>query len=55
MNILVQLQLNDQLSIGYSYDNVINRLHAITRGSHEFMMSYNFNFFGLKVVSPRYF
>lgn len=55
INILAQIQLNDQLRVGYAYDNQVNRLATVLRGSHEIMLSYNFRFFGSNNVSPRYF
>jgi len=41
---LFQLQVNDQLKVGYSYDLSINQLGAYNSGTHEIMLSYDFDF-----------
>ncbi|MFN6943852.1 MAG: type IX secretion system membrane protein PorP/SprF [Cytophagaceae bacterium] len=55
LTFLTQIQVTDQLRIGYSYDNPVNRLKAVLNGSHEFVLTYNCTFFGSNIVSPRYF
>jgi len=52
---LFQLQVTNQLKIGYSYDLPINLLGAYNSGTHEIMVTYDFNLGGNKVRSPRYF
>lgn len=53
---LFQLQITNQIKIGYSYDLPINELGAYNNGTHEIMVSYDFNLGGGgKVRSPRYF
>jgi type IX secretion system PorP/SprF family membrane protein len=52
---LFQLQLSNQIKIGYSYDLPINRLGAYNNGTHEIMISFDFVSKGGKVRSPRYF
>jgi type IX secretion system PorP/SprF family membrane protein len=54
--LLASFQINEQLMIGYSYDFPTSNLHPFNNGSHEFVISYDFE--GLiknKTVSPRYF
>jgi type IX secretion system PorP/SprF family membrane protein len=55
LNFITQIQLTDQMTLGYAYDNSIGNSRGVLGGSHEFVLTYNFNFFGSKVVSPRYF
>jgi len=52
---LCQVELTNQLKIGYSYDFPINQLGAYNKGTHEIMISYDFNIRPDKVRSPRYF
>lgn len=52
---LVQVQATNQLKIGYSYDLPISRLGAYNKGTHEIMLSFDFNFNRGRVRSPRYF
>ncbi|HEY8401952.1 MAG TPA: type IX secretion system membrane protein PorP/SprF [Cytophagaceae bacterium] len=54
-NLIFQVQLTNQLSLGYSYDMALNQLSTVSSGSHEFMLTYNFHFYGSKVLTPRYF
>jgi type IX secretion system PorP/SprF family membrane protein len=52
---LFQVQATTQIKIGYSYDLPISRLGAYNNGTHEIMVSYDFNLRPGKVRSPRYF
>lgn len=52
---MVQIQATNQLKIGYSYDLPISRLGAYNKGTHEIMLSFDFNFNRGRVRSPRYF
>ena len=52
---LFQLQVTNQVKIGYSYDLSISKLSAYNRGTHEIMVNFDFNFGRDKVRSPRYF
>lgn len=52
---LVQMQITNQLKVGYSYDLPINKLGAYNNGTHEVMISFDFNFGSARVRSPRYF
>lgn len=51
---IFQYLVNDQLRIGYSYDQGFSRIGAAGGGSHEIMIGYNFSIFKSKMVSPRY-
>lgn len=53
---LFEMKVNDQLMIGYSYDITLNKLSGMSRGSHEIMLSFDFDKFSpRKIKSPRYF
>jgi type IX secretion system PorP/SprF family membrane protein len=52
---LLQLQATEQLKIGYSYDLQINKLGVYNNGTHEIMVTFDFNFGRGRVRSPRYF
>jgi type IX secretion system PorP/SprF family membrane protein len=52
---LFQIQVTDQIKIGYSYDLPINKLGAYNNGTHEIMVSFDFDFGRGRVRSPRYF
>lgn len=52
---LFQLKATDQIKIGYSYDLPISKLGAYNKGTHEIMVSYDFNLSGGRMRSPRYF
>ncbi|TRX70925.1 type IX secretion system membrane protein PorP/SprF [Carboxylicivirga sp. M1479] len=50
------IRLNKQLMIGYSYDFTVSELNNYNNGSHEIIISYDFDgFLKNKVKSPRYF
>lgn len=52
---LFQLQVTNQVKIGYSYDFPISRLGAFNKGTHELMVNFDFNLGSGKIRSPRYF
>lgn len=52
---LFQLQVTNQVKIGYSYDLSISNLGAFNSGTHEILVSYDFNLGRGKMKSPRYF
>lgn len=51
---LVQVNLNPQFKIGYSYDHSISALKKFNSGSHEFMLHYEFKYKS-NAINPRYF
>lgn len=54
--LFLDFKINEQLSAGYGYDFSLNGLSGVNSGSHEIMLSYDFdNLFESKVKSPRYF
>ncbi len=53
---LANIQLNKQLMVGYSYDFSVSNLNSYNNGSHEILISYDFDgFLKKKVISPRFF
>jgi type IX secretion system PorP/SprF family membrane protein len=54
LSALLQLQVNPQLRVGYSYGYELSKLSSFQHGSHEVMLQYNFRYI-LEVVSPRYY
>lgn len=52
---LLQIQISNQLKVGYSYDLSVNEIGAFSFGTHEIMISYDFNFGRGRIKSPRYF
>ncbi|MGQ0827189.1 MAG: PorP/SprF family type IX secretion system membrane protein [Bacteroidota bacterium] len=49
-----QFHINEKFKLGYAYDFGLNRIGRAGGGSHEIMLSYDFNIFKSKIVSPRY-
>lgn len=52
---LLELQLTNQLRLGYAYDATLSDLSQADSGSHEIMLNYQLRFSKKKVVNPRYF
>lgn len=53
---LFEMKLTDQLMMGYSYDITLSKLSGFSRGSHEILLSFDFDKFSpKKIKSPRYF
>lgn len=54
---LVNYRISNQLRIGYAYDHTTNNLGQFNSGSHEIMVLFNLDTFGLKGYdkSPRFF
>ncbi len=51
----IAANITPQFRIGYNYDYIFNDLTKYTGGTHEFMLSYDFDFNKLRFKSPRYF
>ena len=54
LSALLQVQINPQFRIGYSYGYELSELSSYQHGSHEVALRYNFRY-TLNVISPRYF
>lgn len=55
LNFLVDLQVTDQLRLGYSYTAALGEIKSAEIGSHEVFLGYIFKFNSKGIVSPRYF
>jgi type IX secretion system PorP/SprF family membrane protein len=54
LSALLQLQVNPQLRVGYSYAYELSEFSSYQHGSHEVMLQYNFRYI-LEVMSPRFY
>ncbi len=53
---ILQLQVTDQLQIGYAFDFATTTdLSRVNGGSHELMLNYRFSFTHTRIITPRYF
>jgi type IX secretion system PorP/SprF family membrane protein len=55
IDFLFELQINQQMKVGYAYDYTVSDLNKVNSGSHEVFVQYIFAFSRYKVVTPRYF
>jgi type IX secretion system PorP/SprF family membrane protein len=56
LSAMVELQLTDQLRLGYAYDfPMATDWGRTSAGSHELMLNYRFTFYKSNVTTPRYF
>jgi len=51
---ILQVQLNPQLMIGFSYDYPVGRMNNYSKGSSEFIFRYEFGY-KVSAANPRYF
>lgn len=51
----LEVQISQQIRIGYAYDMSTTNLSHYNNGSHEIMLRYEFGFDKDKTISPRYF
>jgi hypothetical protein len=51
---ILQVQLNPQLMIGFSYDYPVGRMSTFSKGSSEFILRYEFGY-KVSAANPRYF
>ena len=52
---MMQVQVNEQLKVGYAYDLTTTTLGQNNSGTHEIMLTFDFSFGRGRVRSPRYF
>jgi len=52
---ILELQLTNQLRLGYAYDATLGEFSRADSGSHEIMLNYRLRFTKKKVVNPKYF
>jgi type IX secretion system PorP/SprF family membrane protein len=55
VDFLLQVKVNKQLSLGYTYEYSTNELSNFTSGSHEIVLRYQFDFSRGKFLTPRFF
>jgi len=55
VNLLTQIQLTNQIRIGYAYSITTGGVGQVDSGSHEFMINYRFKYPRDGVLSPRHF
>ncbi|MFH0867123.1 MAG: type IX secretion system membrane protein PorP/SprF [Bacteroidota bacterium] len=55
ISLLLAVQLNSNLRLGYSYDYTTTRLTNYNSGTHEISLGYDFSLSKKKIVSPRVF
>jgi type IX secretion system PorP/SprF family membrane protein len=55
IGLMTQVQLTDQLQMGYSYQIAVGPVRRVEVGSHELMLNYRFVYNKSGLVSPRYF
>jgi type IX secretion system PorP/SprF family membrane protein len=53
--IMAQVQVTEQLKIGYAFDYTTSELRAYNSGTHEVFLEFDFSFGRGRVRSPRYF
>jgi type IX secretion system PorP/SprF family membrane protein len=51
---ILQVQLNQQLMFGFSYDYPVGRMNLYSKGSSEFILRYEFGY-KVSTANPRYF
>jgi type IX secretion system PorP/SprF family membrane protein len=54
ISFITEVNVNQNLRIGYAYDVWLNELKVYNKGSHEIRLSCDFNVFK-RILSPRYF
>lgn len=54
VSIITEINVAQNLRIGYSYDMWMNELKSYNKGSHEIRLSYDFNV-NKRMLTPRYF
>ena len=51
---IVQVQINQQLMFGFSYDYPVGRMNSYSKGSSEFILRYEFGS-RISAANPKYF
>jgi hypothetical protein len=52
---MTELNITENLRIGYSYDIWFNELQAYNKGSHEIRLGFDLGVFDKRMLNPRYF
>jgi hypothetical protein len=48
-------RIKDKFQLGYGYDFAINQIRTYQQGTHEILLTYDFNYKKAVYASPRYF
>lgn len=52
---MLEIWATRQLLIGYAYDHPLTGLSQVSKGSHEIIIGFDFNFDKKRIITPRYF
>ncbi|MBK7030037.1 MAG: type IX secretion system membrane protein PorP/SprF [Bacteroidales bacterium] len=55
LSFMAEFNLSENLRMGYSYDHWFNELQSSNKGSHEVRLSFDFDIFHSRMLTPRYF
>jgi type IX secretion system PorP/SprF family membrane protein len=55
VSFMTEFNVSPNLRLGYSYDIWFNELQAYNKGSHEIRLSFDFDIFQRRMLTPRYF
>lgn len=55
VSFITEINLTENLRLGYSYDIWLNELKVLNKGSHEIRLGYDFNLYNSRMRTPRYF
>jgi type IX secretion system PorP/SprF family membrane protein len=55
VNIIGELLISQKLRLGIAYDYPLSKIHLVTNGSAEIMISYTFQKVKHRIINPRYF
>lgn len=55
LSFMTEFNLSENLRMGYSYDYWMNELQSCNKGSHEVRLSFDFDIFHSRMLTPRYF
>jgi type IX secretion system PorP/SprF family membrane protein len=51
---LMMWNITEKIKAGYSYDHGLNRIGTLGKSSHELVLTFDFNVFKTKTITPRY-
>ncbi len=55
IDLIFEVQISNNLKMGYAYDMTTTNLRKVNNGTHELMLNYVLGFSKNRVVTPRYF
>lgn len=54
MSLMLDVNVTDNIRMGYAYDIFFNSLSNASRGAHEFFIGFDFGSNGTEIISPRF-